>query len=82
MTDHYRITGAEGGFEPGSGGQVLRNLVGIRSAVDMDDVESRPLGELYDEVLVQNLTDRLLTGPDLKDWHRGRQGAMSRCVSS
>ncbi len=70
MTNRYHTTGAEGEFEPGSNGQVLRNLVGITSADDMDELELRLLGELYDEVLLQNLPDRALTVADLKRWHQ------------
>jgi len=70
MTNRYQTTGVEGEFEPGSNGQVLRNLVGITSADDMDELELRLLGELYDEVLLQNLPDRALTVADLKRWHQ------------
>lgn len=70
MTNRYQTTGAEGEFEPGSNGQVLRNLAGITSPDDMDELELRLLGELYDEVLLQNLPDRTLTVADLKHWHR------------
>lgn len=69
MSNRYQTTGAEGEFEPGSNGQVLRNLVGITSADDMDELELRLLGELYDEVLLQDFPDRALTFEDLKRWH-------------
>lgn len=69
MTNRYQTTGAEGEFEPGSNGQVLRNLVGITSVDDMDELELRLLGELYDEVLLQDFPDRALTVEDLKRWH-------------
>lgn len=69
MSDRYQVAGAEGEFEPGSKGQVLRNLVGIASAEDMDELEMRLLAELYDEVLVQDFPSRLLTVADLKRWH-------------
>ena len=69
MTDRYQTTGAEGEFEPNSNGRVLRNLVGITSPDDMDELELRLLGELYDEMLLQNLPDRALTVADLKHWH-------------
>lgn len=69
MTNRYQTTGAEGEFEPGTNGQVLRNLAGITSPDDMDELELRLLGELYDEVLLQNLPDRALTVADLKHWH-------------
>lgn len=70
MTNRYQATGAEGEFEPGSNEQVLRNLVGITSADDMDELELQLLSDLYDEVLLQNLPDRPLTVADLKRWHR------------
>ncbi|WP_256927067.1 Fic family protein [Hydrogenophaga sp. IBVHS1] len=69
MNNRYQIAGAEGEFEPGSNEQVLRNFVGITSPDDMDELELRLLGELYDEVLLQNLQDRALTVADLKHWH-------------
>ena len=69
MSERYQVSGPEGEFEPGSNGLVLRNLVGIASPDDMDELELRLLGELYDEVLVQNLPDRPLTVVDLKNWH-------------
>lgn len=70
MTNRYQTAGAEGEFEPGSNDQVLRNLVGITSADDMDELELQLLSALYDEVLVQSLPDRPLTVADLKHWHR------------
>lgn len=70
MSERYQVSGPEGEFEPGSNEQVLRNLVGITSPDDMDELELRLLGELYDEVLVQNLPARQLTVADLKHWHR------------
>lgn len=70
MRKRYQVSGPEGEFEPGSNGLVLRNLVGITSPDDMDELELRLLGDLYDEVLVQNLPVRPLTVADLKRWHR------------
>lgn len=70
MSERYQVSGPEGQFEPGSNEQVLRNLVGITSPDEMDELELRLLGELYDEVLVQNLPARQLTVADLKHWHR------------
>jgi cell filamentation protein len=70
MTGRYQATGTEGEFEPGSNEQVLRNLVGISSADDMNDLELQLLGELYDEVLLQDLPDRPLKVADIKRWHR------------
>jgi len=70
MTNRYHVSGPEGEFEPGSNGQVLRNLVGIASSEDMDELELQLLGELYDEVLMRDFPDRALTVADLKRWHR------------
>ena len=70
MSKRYQVSGPEGEFEPDSNGQVLRNLVGIASPDDMDELELRLLGELYDEVLVQSLPERPLTVADLKRWHQ------------
>ena len=70
MSGRYQVSGAEGEFEPGSNGQVLRNLVGIRLGADMEELELRLLAELYEEVLVRDLPERALTVDDLKRWHR------------
>lgn len=51
--NRYRTTGAEGEYEAGSNEQVLRNLAGVKSADDMDDLELQLLSDLYDEVLLQ-----------------------------
>lgn len=69
MTDRYETSGVEGEFEPGSNDEVLRNLVGIKSAADMGELELQLLSDLYDEVLLQNMPDRALTVADLKHWH-------------
>lgn len=67
--DRYQ-PGTEGDFEPGSNGQVLRNLAGIQSPDDMNDLELQLLEQLYTDVLIARLPDRLLSVSDLKDWHR------------
>lgn len=69
-TNRYEVTSPEGEFEPGSNGQVLRNLVGIRTAEDMDEVELSLLAQLYEAVLIDELPDRQLSVADLKNWHR------------
>lgn len=66
----YDVTRAEGEFEPGSDGRVLRNLLGIQSPDDMDDLELELLGLLYENVLVDDLPDRQLLIADLATWHR------------
>lgn len=66
----YNLSSAEGEFEPGSDGRVLRNLVGIQTSIDMDELELELLGLLYDDVLLGELPDRQLTVDDLVTWHR------------
>ncbi|WP_326534737.1 Fic/DOC family protein [Pseudorhodoferax sp.] len=70
MIDRYHVAGDEGAYEPGSRGQVLRNLVGITSSDEMDELELRLLGDLYNEVLLQDFPDQALSVADLKHWHR------------
>jgi cell filamentation protein len=70
MSDRYCVDGTEGEFEPQSNGRVLRNLVGISTPEDMDELELGLLAQLYEEVLVHQLPDRALTAQDLRDWHR------------
>jgi cell filamentation protein len=70
MSGRYQASGAEGEFEPGSNGSVLRNRVGIQSPDDMDELELRLLKETYEAVLLQDFPDRRLTVADLKAWHR------------
>ena len=69
-TDRYQVSDAEGDFEPGSDEQVLRNLVGIQLAEDMDELELSLLAQLYEAVLIEELPDRRLSVDDLKHWHR------------
>lgn len=69
-TDRYHVSGAEGDFEPGSDGKVLRNRVGIQTVEDMDELELTLLAQLYQAVLIDELPDRRLSVADLKNWHR------------
>ena len=68
--NRYDITSAEGEFEPGSNGQVLRNLVGITLSSDMDELELELLGLLYDAVLLDDMPTGQITVQDLVNWHR------------
>lgn len=70
MTDRYQVPGTQGAFQPGSGNQVLANMVNITTPEDMDELELSLLTQLYEEVLLNNLPDRQLTVVDLKTWHR------------
>jgi cell filamentation protein len=70
MSGRYQASGAESEFEPGSDGRVLRNLAGVQSPEDMDELELRLLKDLYEDVLLHHFPDRALTVADLKAWHR------------
>jgi cell filamentation protein len=70
MSGRYRVTSTEGEFEPGSEGRVLRDLLGLRSVDDINEVELGLLGQLYGELLFQQFPDRALTVADLKALHR------------
>lgn len=69
MSDRYS-TGVEGEFEPGSGGKVLHNKLGITDTEEVDEAELVLLEKLYEAVLVEALPDRQLKTADLKIWHR------------
>lgn len=66
----YDVHTAEGEYQPGSNEQVLKNLLGITSPEEMNEVELGLLVQLYEAVLVEDLPDRALTAEDLKTWHR------------
>lgn len=66
----YDINTLEGEFQPGSDQRVLRNLQGISSLEDMNELEFELLAQLYEGVLFDDLPDRTLTVDDLKAWHR------------
>jgi cell filamentation protein len=70
MSSRYRVSGAEGEFESGSDDRVLRNLLGINSVTDMDELELELLLQLYEEVLVQGFPEGTLCVKDLQHWHR------------
>jgi cell filamentation protein len=62
--------GAEGEFQPGSDGQVLRNKLAITDPSEMDEAELALLHKLYKAVLLEDFPDRRLGVADLKTWHR------------
>lgn len=66
----YSVNTSEGEYQPGSDGLVLKNLLGITSKDEMDELELGLLAQLYESVLVEDLPDRGLTAEDLKVWHR------------
>ena len=69
MNDRY-ASGGEGEFQPGSDGQVLRNLLEITDPQDMNEAETALLHRLYQTVLEDDFPDWQVTVADLKHWHR------------
>lgn len=70
MNSRYDAGGDQGGFEPGSNDQVLRNKLGVTDPDEMDEVELGLLEQLYQAVLVADFPDRTLRVVDIKTWHR------------
>lgn len=66
----YSVNTSEGEYQPGSDELVLKNMLGITSKEEMDEVELGLLAQLYENVLVQDMPDRVLSVDDLKTWHR------------
>ena len=65
----YEASGNQAEFEPGSDERVLRNLLGIASPSEMDNVELLLLEQLYRAVFDEDFPDRHLTVADLHSWH-------------
>lgn len=65
----YTVHGDEGEFQPGSGGLVLRNRVGILSLDEMNELKFELLAQLYESVLLTDLPNRVLSIEDIKSWH-------------
>lgn len=68
--NRYTIGSTEGEYQPSSNEQVLMNLLGITLPEEMNEVELGLLVQIYENVLVEDLPDRVLTVEDLKNWHR------------
>lgn len=69
MKDRYAVDGAEGEHEPGSDQRVLRNLVGITTLEDMNELELELLNQLYENLLLNELPERSIMVEDLRTWH-------------
>lgn len=69
-TPRYKAVGFEAEFEPGSRGRVLRNLLGIARARDMEEAESQAL-EIAQETAVRRYgPDHRFTGKNVCELHR------------
>ncbi len=65
-TDHL----TEAQFEPGSGGRVLKNRLGIHSKRLMDELEAAKLAEATDWAIRHVTVDQRFTAADICQWHR------------
>lgn len=70
MGDRYEASGSQSDFQPGSDGQVLRNLLGITSPDEMDEIELDLLNQLYQSIFTNNFLAPRLTVADLHSWHQ------------
>lgn len=68
--DRYEATGSQATWQPGSGGKVLINKLGIVDPAEMDDAELELLRQLYDYLFLESFPDERLSVADIKEWHR------------
>lgn len=69
--DRYDVSGLpEAQFEPGSGGQVLKNRLGIISTQKMDAAEARALEKTMDTLVRRYGETHQFTATDLCECHR------------
>ena len=70
VTSRYDTPGnVEAQFEPGSGGCVLANKLGIADPKEMDDIELDLLVRLQKDVTSSVKADQPITVADLREWH-------------
>ena len=70
----YKARGRQAEFEPGSGGRVLRNLLGIRSAREMARVESEALIAVQERLVDEISSNQRLTAAAIRRMHRSWLG--------
>lgn len=66
----YDINGLQNAVQPGTGGQILANKLGITRQEDIDEVELVLLKKLYFSVLHEHVPDGPVTVRVIKAWHR------------
>lgn len=71
MAKKYEVNSSEGEFQTGSDTKVLKNLLGITTEAEINEVETLLLVQLY-EYLFDNSQTQLssLTVADINEWHR------------
>lgn len=60
----------EGQFEPGSGGRVLKNLLGIKHKREMDKIEARELRRALEELIRTYHKDHRFSEGDIRKIHQ------------
>ena len=71
MSNRYDTNGnPEAAFEPGSGGRVLANKLGVVDPREMDAIELELLLQLHDGLVDEVAFDQGFTAGQLRDWHR------------
>lgn len=69
--DRYDVSGlTEAQFEPGSDGQVLKNLRGIKSSAEMDVAEATALVRTMDSMVRTYDETHRFTASDISEFHR------------
>lgn len=74
--NRYRTTGSQGSAEPGSGGRVMANRLGITDQESLDEAEAELLLKLYEEVFGSLAEDQPLDTALLKHWHHRWLGSL------
>jgi cell filamentation protein len=74
MIDRYGAHGTEAETEPGSGGQVLCNLLGITSALEMERCESKALIVTAQRLIDDTDLEQVFTADDVCQMHRSWLG--------
>ncbi|MEJ6120689.1 Fic family protein [Vibrio sp. 2-Bac 85] len=71
MTRKYEVNSSEGEFQVGSNSRVLKNLLGINTETEINEVESLLLVQLY-QYLFDDSKSQLnsLMIADITEWHR------------
>ncbi len=70
VVTRYSVNGPEGEFEPGSRGRVLRNLRGVRSAREMERLESQALSKTLERLVGKTGPAQRFHAADIRRMHR------------
>jgi len=69
-TGRYAAHGPEAEFEPGSGGRVLKNLLGIKTKRELERAEALALAQAQDRLIRTYSADHRFTAGDICEFHR------------